>query len=184
MTKPDKILGFVTSFHQSMQENQLVLVYNGEINQIVTKAFTSFVERDLDRIHEILSIKKRVYHVMVECLQNISKHADEINEPMFAKGIFMVGKNQDEYSITTGNPISIEKQRDIEGLINEINDKTPEELKELRKQKMRSDLSDKGGAGLGLIDIARKTQNQIYSKFIPIGDDKTFFVLNVNIQRS
>ncbi len=67
MTKPDKILGFVTSFHQSMQENQLVLVYNGEINQIVTKAFTSFVERDLDRIHEILSIKKRVYHVMVEC---------------------------------------------------------------------------------------------------------------------
>lgn len=184
MAQPEKILGFVTDLHKSMHENQLVLVYNGEVNQIITKAFTNFVEKDLESVNEVLSIKKKVYHVMVECLQNISKHADAIDEPMHVKGVFMVGKNESSYSITAGNPISSRKKESISDIIDEINTKSADELKELRKEKMKLELSDKNGAGLGLIDIARKTKNKIYSKFIPLGNDKTYFILNVNIERA
>jgi hypothetical protein len=44
-------------------------------------------------------------------------------------------------------------------------------------------LSSKGGAGLGLIDIARKTGNKLVYHFLPISDTLSFFLLTSIIPR-
>ena len=45
-------------------------------------------------------------------------------------------------------------------------------------------LSEKGGAGLGFIDIARKTGNQLEFHFLPIDEGSSFFLLTSSISRN
>jgi len=42
-------------------------------------------------------------------------------------------------------------------------------------------LTEKGGAGLGLIDIARKTEEKLNFQFIPFDDKYYFFILKVEV---
>ena len=94
-------MNFVYQFHKTMINQRLTLVYEGEVNQSITKAFTTLAERKLDEGEDSSKTKKRLYHVMVECLQNICKHADEVDsgEPEIpGKGIFIVGEGDESYT--------------------------------------------------------------------------------------
>ena len=43
------------------------------------------------------------------------------------------------------------------------------------------EFSEKGGGGLGMIDIARKTGSKYEYNFYPVGEDYIFFELMINI---
>jgi hypothetical protein len=180
-------LEFVYEFYKSMKEHEITLVYEGEITHQITKAFTSLTESNMAKEEESNSVQKKVFHVMVECLQNISKHADDfgMNDYLFSgRGIFMVAKGKDEYTVTTGNAIENEKMEDLKSLLEQVNQLDKEELTELYKKQIKEGrLSDKGGAGLGFIDIKRKTGKNLEYHFLPINDNASFFLLTSTISR-
>lgn len=180
-------LEFVYEFYKSMKEHEITLVYEGEITHQITKAFTSLTESNMAKEEESNSVQKKVFHVMVECLQNISKHADDFgsNDYLFSgRGIFMVAKGKDEYTVTTGNAIENEKMGDLRTLLEQVNQLDKDELTELYKKQIKEGrLSDKGGAGLGFIDIKRKTGKNLEYHFLPINDDASFFLLTSTISR-
>ena len=176
---------FVYKFHESMVENKITLVYEGEINQEITNVFSEMAEAGMDEEHE--TTKKRVYHVMVECLQNICKHADEkgyTEDIGRGKGILLVGNDNDQYSITTGNIIANENIDGLAEMLDRINAMTPEEIKKEYKQMIRNArLSDKGGAGLGFIDMVKKTGNPIEYLVHQLDDEKSFIVIVSRVNR-
>ncbi|MEM9022848.1 MAG: SiaB family protein kinase [Bacteroidota bacterium] len=179
-------MNFVYEFHKAMVTQRLTLVYEGEVNQSITKAFTSLAERNMDEADENTTIKKRVYHVMVECLQNICKHSDDVEgrSDSAGTGIFMVGEDNTQFTVTTGNVIANARVPEMMALLDRINDMDTTALKELHKKQMReSRLSEKGGAGLGLIDIARKTGNKLDYAIETINDEASFFVLKTQIDK-
>ncbi|GAJ23666.1 unnamed protein product, partial [marine sediment metagenome] len=53
-------------------------------------------------------------------------------------------------------------------------------MKQLRKGR----LSDRGGAGLGFIDIKRKTGKDLKYDFLPIDKDTSFFLLTSTVSRT
>jgi len=133
-------------------------------------------------------VQKKVFHVMVECLQNISKHAESLPNETYpgreGKGIFMVSKGDDEYNVTTGNIISNQKVAKLRKMLDNINNLGVEGLKKLYKQQIREGrLSDKDGAGLGFIDIARKTGQKLEFTFFPVNETMSFFILISTISR-
>lgn len=183
----------IYSFHEQMVKNDFSLVYEGEITHQITKAFTSLAENSMDRKSEDTTIKKKVFHVMVECLQNLSKHSED-NESMLGvhgtsgNGIFIVGNIGDssnqEYHVITGNPIENHKIEELKTMLDKINQLDKEGLKEFYKKQMREgSLSEKGGAGLGLIDIARKTGEKLEYHFVPVDSNNSFFLLRTKISR-
>jgi hypothetical protein len=184
-------LKLVYDFHQEMLSSKFTLVYEGEITHQITKAFTSLAENKMDSYSEDASMKKKVFHVMVECLQNLSKHAEEYNtiegSVFSGNGIFIVGRLGDDYQdyqVLTGNAVESSKVPDLKALLEKINQLDKDGLKELFKKQMREgSLSEKGGAGLGLIDIARKTGEKLEYNFIDIDDNTSFFLLRTIITR-
>jgi hypothetical protein len=57
-----------------------------------------------------------------------------------------------------------------------------EQLKEYYQEVLNGgSMSEKGTAGLGMIDIARKSGNKLEYKFLPISDNMRFFSLNIKI---
>lgn len=192
-TNRSEYMNFVVQFHKMMVDNKITLIYEGEVTQEITKAFTSMTEKNLEKVEENGKIKKKVYHVMVECLQNISKHADDdtqtasdsLQEGLTKTGIFLIGNDQNQYFITSGNGISNENIPALKSLIDNINSLNQDELKQLHKEKIRETaISNKGGAGLGFIDIARKTGNPLEYHFEPIDENNSFFLLKTIISRN
>jgi len=181
-------LEFVYEFYASMKAHEIRLVYEGKVTHQITKAFIALAEAQMEEKEETLKVQRKVFHVMVECLQNISRHADEYEtgEIVYSgKGIFMVSNTNEAYCITTGNAIINEKIPGLEKMLEHINELNDLELKELYVKQMREGrLSDKGGAGLGFIDIRRKTGQLLDYHFLPISKDVSFFLLTTIISRS
>ncbi|MBK8806679.1 MAG: hypothetical protein IPO21_08550 [Bacteroidales bacterium] len=181
-----EFLNYVYDFYRSMAANRVSLVYQGEITHQITKAFTSLTESNMALEEESNSVQKKVFHVMVECLQNISKHADPLSNEVstVGRGVFLVAKDKDEYLVTTGNVITKEKQAGLSEILERINGMDKEGLKDLYKQQIREGrLSDKGGAGLGFIDIVRKTGRNLEFNFLEIDEKHAFFILTSKISR-
>ena len=181
-------LEFVYDFYKSMKAHEITLVYEGEITHQITKAFTSLTESNMAKEEESNTVQKKVFHVMVECLQNISKHADSFGSDDFlfaGRGIFMVSKGDVEYHVTTGNVIENSKIEELTRILDHINILDKEGLKQLYKTQMREGrLSEKGGAGLGFIDIARKTGRRLEFHFLSIDEENSFFILTSTISRT
>lgn len=158
-------LEFVYEFYKTMKAHEISLVYEGEITHQITKAFTSLTESNMAKDDEPGVVQRKVFHVMVECLQNISKHADDFTSSDFlfsGRGIFLVSKGESEYSVTTGNAVDNNRIEELTNMLETINKMDKDGLKELYKKQMKEGrLSDKGGAGLGFIDIKRKTGKEL-----------------------
>ncbi|MFW5760948.1 MAG: SiaB family protein kinase [Cyclobacteriaceae bacterium] len=172
---------YIFELHKTMLARNLILVYEGEFTQEITKSVLSMAERNMDSIGEESSIKRKVFNVMVECLQNIVKHNEE-NANKAA--IFMIGKQNDEYVITSGNTVRNESIEFLRGKLDKINSLDKEGLKSLYKEIIQtSDISDKGGAGLGFVDMARKSGNKLEYDFEKMDDEQSFFALKTTITR-
>ncbi|HCY00876.1 MAG TPA: hypothetical protein DG754_12125 [Bacteroidales bacterium] len=172
----------VSNIYDEMMENGFSLVYLGEFSHQITKMFTSMAESDMEKQSEERSVQRKVYHVMVETLQNMNKHSDEVRERDIGSGLFIIGKKDETYYIITSNVVAKKHKDALENNLITVNNASKEELKEMYKKQIKEGkLSDKGGAGLGLIDIARKTGETLNYQFLQLDDENYFFILKVEI---
>ncbi len=181
MGKKDKdYLEYVYTLYNAMQRDNLGHIYRGKFTQQITDGILSLTETNLEKEEESPKIKKRVYAIMVECLQNITRHQDDTDDDAPENyGLFVIQKQGSKYFITTGNLIEDENIDNIKGLIEKINGLEKDELKSYYKKVLtEGTLSDKGGAGLGLIDMARKSGNKLRYEFKPISKGLSYFYLH------
>jgi len=177
----------IYSLYNKMESDNVLLSFKGDITSDLTASVLHIIEQRLIEMNENPKLRKKVYNVMVECLQNLYHHIDElpqIREEQAAKrsAIFMVGMNSDGYSITTGNYIDSSRVNSFAGRLDRINSMSQDELKLFYKEILSNDeRSDKGGGGLGMIDIARKTGKKLDYDFIPVNENLSFFSLNIKI---
>ena len=181
----DKDLIFVqTILSDEMVANGFPVVYKGQLNHQIMKLFASMAEDKISRTEEDNAIKRKVFHVMVEMLQNITKHSDDFDEKGIGNGIFVIGEREEYYYVITGNMIRSTRVRDMEDTIEKLNQLEKKELDELHKTQMSGgEISLKGGAGLGLIDIIRKTGHKFSYQFLKLDDEFHFFILKVAVSR-
>jgi len=186
---PNKgFLDFVYDFYTGMKEHEITLAYEGEINHQIMKTFTSMAEGNMSKAEESEALQKKVYHVMVECLQNISKHAvhpEDEEDLEYNRGIFLISRNNHVYNVTTGNVIKVDRISYLEELLSHINSLSKKQLDELYKKQLKEGhLSEKGGAGLGFIDIRRKTGSDLEYQFLPLSKTHSFFLFTSTIPRN
>ena len=107
-----------------------------------------------------------------------------MNEDLDPKcGILVIEKGKDgEYKVITGNFVSAAKTKFLKEKIEKINSLSKDELKDMYKFILNHQkISAKGGGGLGLVDIARKTGKKMEYNFYPYNDKYVFFDLQILI---
>jgi hypothetical protein len=179
-------MNFIYDLHRTMMSQNLILVYQGDFTQESTKSILSMAERNLDSSGEDSSIKRKVFNVMVEALQNIVKHSDELVDGQTRNhtAIFLIGKEANRYSIMSGNPVRKDNVPKLQKSLDHINGLDKEGLKELYKEIIKNTtISEKGGAGLGFVDMARKSGGKLEFEFPEMNTEYCFFCLKVNVPR-
>ncbi|MBO4243768.1 MAG: SiaB family protein kinase [Bacteroidales bacterium] len=172
---------FILELMQSTGNEDLHYFYRGEFTQSLSHQILSLAEKNIDKDHISSKIKKRVFHIMVESIQNISRHQDEPYKPE-ETAIFGIQKKSEHYYITTGNVIENAKTESLCGKLDKINNLDQEELDAFYREVLSNgQLSSKGGAGLGLIEMARKSGNKLKYALETISDVMSYFYLHSSI---
>jgi hypothetical protein len=175
----------IYDFYDKMERNNIMLSFKGDITSELLTSILQIMESKLDTLQEDPKIKKKVYNVLVECLQNLYHHMDEITPDLNDKiraAIFLIGKIDNQYTIITGNYIKKESVSSLQKRLEDINQLSKDQLKEFYKEILNNgEMSMKGGGGLGMVDIARKTGDKLNFNFLPVDDQYSFFSLNIKI---
>ncbi len=179
----DNLFDKAFNLFSRVQQQDFEYVYRGYFTHNITKKILTLADLNIQKAVQFSTIQKRIYYIMVEGIQNITRHQDELytgNEKY--PGIFAIQKQKDKYYVTTGNLVLNDKIPSLKDKIKKINSLEKDELKKFHKEILRSGaISDKGGAGLGLIEMARKSDNKLVSSFELINDEYSYFYLQTQI---
>jgi Family of unknown function (DUF6272) len=175
----------IHDFYNKMEDGNIMLSFKGEVTSDLLTSVLQIMESKMETLEEPPKIKKKVYNILVECLQNLYHHIDEDDLTTKANeksALFMIRKVDGEYSIMTGNYIAVENVELMRTRLDRINQMDKDALKTYYKEVLNNgEMSAKGGGGLGMIDIARKSGKKLDYDFIGIDESFSFFSLNVKV---
>ncbi len=177
----------IYSFYRKMEHNDVMLSFKGDVNSSMLDSMLMIMESKLEDLGEPSKVKKKVYNVLVECLQNLYHHRDEMKRPgkeEESAAIFMIGKSEEVYNIITGNYILSNRVDRLKKRIDQVNHLDKVGLKQLYKEVLNNaERSEKGGGGLGIIDIARKSGRELGYDFMKVDEQYSFFSLYIKISQ-
>lgn len=168
-----------------LKDDSLSFLYHGFMSDEFTDRIISLSENIIEKLSDSKSIKHKVSFLIAESFQNIVRHGDTFNsdESGYTKpGIFVLRMLQDTYIISSANLVINNNIENIDKKLLKINSLDKEQLKALYKEVMENTgLSEKGGAGLGLIEMARKTGNKLEYEFEELDEKYSNFYLQMKL---
>lgn len=178
--------------YKNIYDQNIILLYKGELTFDLVTSIIATLEERLEELEENRKVKKKFYNVATECVQNLYYHLDEVKADNVQissydsnSALIMIAARKRFYSLQTGNYVPIEKVEGIKKRLEDINNVSADELRELYKKVLNEqEFSSKGTGGLGFIDIARKTGGQkLRYKFQPVNDEVAYFTFQIRLPR-
>ncbi len=152
------------------------------VNTLIRKLQDEFSKRSFP-----IKLYKRILVVMIELLENIYKYCDpkclsEYTEESFPE--ILIEKSDDHFIIRASNPLSQEQANKLEGRLNMLKSLDRSALMETYKKTITNGaFNEKGGAGLGLLEIAKIAALPLKYSFIPIDKLHSTFMIEVVIDK-
>ena len=174
---PGEALRFTKEFDKRIKESDVLMIYKGDFGKDSIMPIIQIIEEKVKNDNDFLS-SKGFFLILVEMLQNVSRH--NINS-ISKDGIFMITEDASgSYWTSVGNVVDEATKELLIERIDGLNAMDEMELKQAYKKTLREgSFSDKGGAGLGLIEIARKSNDKLQYNFDDMGNGRYFFTFNV-----
>ena len=134
---------YVEYVYEMMSDQEILVTYLGDITPDITNALLKGVKNDRNHFDEEVGIQKKVYNIIVECLENIYRH-NEVIEKTNHPSIFILGKSSDSYYVITGNYIYNGQVEQIKSTLDQINSLNKEEIKKVYRETLsEGNLSEK-----------------------------------------
>ncbi len=179
----------IYELYQTMERNHAMISFKGVVTADILGSVLKIIELKLEHIEKSAKTRKKVYSVLVECLQNLYHHNEfemkatgDMDSITNNTSVLCISNPDDYYEIKTGNFVNIKKADELKKKIEDINKLDKNGLRDMYKMVLNEgQFSNKGTAGLGLIDIAKKSGNKLEFSFIPYDENFSFFCLNVKI---
>lgn len=150
------------------------------IDQLLKKLKKSDAYLSLDR-----TTARRVYAILVECLENIVKHSEKrLPDSKKCPPYILVLKTMGKVVIKAGNPVSDDKESDLNHKLDQINRVDDKELNLLYDDKINRITEKNGnGAGLGFMLMKFKSGNPIEYGFTRTKCKILFFEIQIKVNK-
>ena len=182
-TKPLDLDAF-KEIYEWVKETHTMMVYKGDFAKASILPILKIFEDSIQDMDGSINIKKRVFIIMVEMLENISDHAVEhhLENTELKEGIFILGKKDGIYMISTGNKVRTKDVPRIREYIESLNRLSYSELRRLYVKNLKKSKQIKTDQeGLGLIDIISESSDSLDYHFKKLDEEHTFFSISVRI---
>ena len=182
----DQSLDFIYRHFIDIEKDDLEYVYRGEITPRLIMDILDMAKTNLAKADDTRKMRSRIYYIMGEGLQNITRHqVDSQEKDDGNSAIIIIHKRRHKYVIATGNLMLRADEAPLRNKLEKINHLDSEGLKEFsRETRTLTGLSAKGGASLGLIEMAKRSGNKLDYMIKPVDDKYSYFYLTTEITTS
>ncbi|OWT75614.1 MULTISPECIES: biofilm regulation protein kinase SiaB [unclassified Achromobacter] len=173
------------ALRERFNQDRTLLCFNGPISRSLIEeignALKNYLEIDQARPAEAMD----VFSAYIEMTQNIRNYALEqgYGEADAAATVVIARDPEGRYTVSVGNRVELADGERLVRRVGELATMDKAQLKAAYKTQLRQprDPSATTGAGLGLIDLARRASAGIEATMSPHGDGRGFFSLSVVI---
>ena len=175
---------FVNEHLSKMSAENVLYSFQGVIDESITGKISELMNNHFEEKNVPSERRKKFLLIMVECVQNVFHHQlkpEKEGQP-FESGIIVSNDSNSNYRIVAGNYIVNSSIKALSEKIDMMNAMTAEQLRAFYQESLAvAELSEKGGAGLGILDMARKSKMPLQYEFVPIDQHYSFFILAISI---
>lgn len=159
----------------------VIFAHNGAMDNDVLAELLRKVEGSSLSAEEGQMVRKRLVNIMMEALDNMHRHALAIlRDASFA----LLVRDPKGYVLTTGNAVPAATAILLAHRVEILNAMDPSDLKEHFLKIFKNEArSANGGAGLGLLTIARKSAAPIVTRASSLGPFTSFLTFEVRVDR-
>jgi hypothetical protein len=173
------------ALRERFNQDRTLLCFNGPISRSLIEeignALKNYLEVEQARPAEAMD----VFSAYIEMTQNIRQYAlhNGYGDNDAAATVVIARDQEGRYTVTVGNRVELADGQRLVERVHELAVMDKAELKAAYKTQLRQprDPAAATGAGLGLIDLARRATAGIEASLSPHGDGRGFFSLSVVI---
>ena len=166
-------------FFEKSKDCGISFAYRGAFIDALTANIIDLSESAIVEGQGLPKVSRKISFLLVECFQNIVRHAEEPPPELAATlndGLFSFKNVGGAYVINSINLVHNNQVDDFISQVEYVNSLNSAELKEVYRNALKDNqLSGKGGAGLGLIELARKSGQKIKYKVEEVGKEMSLF---------
>jgi hypothetical protein len=165
-------------------EQNCFLTYVGYMSEDVLESFGKNLRKRMKNLTMRPGQNRHVFSLFVEMMQNIIRYGDE-GQPLpmvegcnAGYGMLAVSREDDNICIMGGNYISPERAKDISQRLDALAVSTQDELRQIFMKALRQPKDpDSKGAGLGLIEMMRRSSTPPQYHMDHAQDGSVFFMI-------
>ena len=173
-------MDLIKKIRNKMMKERLMFIYRGVVTKDNSVPLLMLLEKEMEHSEFGFVGRKRLFMFVLESLQNVSRHSNGTRHA--GMSLVVYSKVNGGYTVTTGNVISSANIKDLKKRLDEINHLETGEIRSVYRQMLsNSEFSSKGGAGLGLIEMAKKTGNKLDYDFVKLDDKNSYFILSKTV---
>lgn len=177
-------------FYQDAKGKNVIFYYCGPVAHASIEGVAQTLRKNLKYEEAGNLTSQSVFSVFIEQMQNILNYsAERLVSPEdtdndLRVGVVVIGHEQKGYFILCGNKVYNADIPRLTEKLESIRHMSKDELKALYKERRRmAPDADSKGAGLGLIEMARKGTEPIEYSFLPVDQEFSFFTIRVVVGR-
>ncbi len=154
-------------YYKELENDRLSFIFNGDVSDDITDGIIRITEFNVNNFDALNKLSRRISFIMVECFQNVVRHGKNPGEEKEkSEGLFAARLLGDANYVSSINMIDVDEVEKLREKLNQLNSIEKDKLKALYLEVLNNEeLSAKGGAGLGLIQLARKAGQPISYDF-------------------
>jgi len=184
----NNILDNLYDFKTELDGHGIFLAFSGPISQELLVEIGEALKNKMKLEEASPSTTTKVFSMLVEQAQNIIRYSNEKVpddtdlENALSSGILIVGHNHAHYYVLCGNKVYNDNVQSLQDNLNNLKNMSKDELKRyFKEQRRKPPPKNSKGAGLGFIELARKSVKPIEFNFREIDKKFSFFSLKTYI---
>lgn len=160
--------------------NNKILEYKGLITfDKIEELLTMFNHNILSKTSPLC--KTRLFSILVECLENSYRHNYKLPD-QYPEIELLLTEDDNKYCLKISNMIDNKKVTNLTNRIDNLNKLDTQSVKKVYNETIQqAHISEKGGAGLGLLKILRCSQQKFEYESTIIDEKSSLFTLIINI---
>jgi len=172
---------------KTLINRELVLKFKGHLNFETIGMLLNKLKVHFDSEEMSLLLYKKLLTLMIETLENIFKYSDnfEGENHLFPTYLpaFTLEKTKNKYVLSSSNPVRNEHVQILSDKISCVNSLDGDGLKKLYKKTIANgQFSNKGGAGLGFIEMAKISKENLKLSIEKIDEHFSYYNLIVVVE--
>jgi hypothetical protein len=167
--------------YEQIKESKVLVSIKGTLSQDIITEFGTMIKSSLSAETNT----RKIFAVFIEMAQNILHYsAERSSSSDEGVGILTLKEKDESFFLSSGNVVFNSNADRIKAKCEIVNSSNKEELKAMHQDQIRKGRPEGSkGAGLGIIDIARKVDGPINCIIDSIDDKNSFMTLTVTFKK-